>query len=238
MVSAEDTMQTTTALSSTNETADSTTTTTMVADSETPVKPGKIAQTARKEATTLLQDKMTTAKDEMKAKMVAAREEFKTKMVGIKDARKKAVATKIDGRINEINLKRTTQMTERLDRLTLILGKISTKEAALKTEGKTTTTLKADIAAAQTAIDAAKVAVDTQAAKDYVMTITTESVLKTSASTLVQQFMTDIKAVHAKVVAAQVAVAKAHGNGSKLTGTTPSPTITTTVTPVPTTTTP
>lgn len=173
-------------------------------------------------------------KSDLKDKMQQAREEFKTKMAAIKDQRKQQLIANLDIRIATMNKNRTSEMSERLTRLTSILGKISTKEASLKAEGKNTTTLASDIAAAQSAIDTASKAVSEQAAKDYTMNITTDAALKSAASTVIQQYKTDITAVFLKVKAAHQAVVKAYKDLGQLMGVTPTPSAAvTTVTPTP-----
>lgn len=170
---------------------------------------------------TALEEKKTArmeAIDAMKEKSMAAREEFKEKMKEIKDARKQKALTNLDSRISEMNKKRTTQMNERLERFTQIISKINSKEAVLKAAGKDTTNLVVDITSATTAIDAAKAAVEEQAAKDYLVEVTTEETLKSKASITIKEFMTDIKAVHQKVIDAQKAVVKASRNIGQLEG--------------------
>ena len=122
-------------------------------------------------------------------------------------------------------------MSQRIERLNAILNKISTRAAALKAEGKSTTSLEASIDAAQEAVDAAKLSVDAQAAKDYVVSVTTEDALKTNASTTVKQFMSDIKAVHKEVVDAQIEVKKIFSDLAKLAGEEPKVTPTVAATP-------
>lgn len=184
---------------------------------------------------TTLRTELKGAKEAMKTQISAARTAFREKLATIKDERKQTIAANLDTKINEINKKRTDEMSERLDRLSSILAKISTKEAALKAQGKNTATLELNIAAAQASIDAAKQAVSDQAAKDYVLVITTDPGLKNSASTLIRQFMTDIKAVHAKVVAAQLSVVKIYKDIGLLMGdkVTPSPTSAPSASPTP-----
>jgi len=176
--------------------------------------------------------RMMIEKDELKDKMMEARNGFKAKLQGIKDARKQKTVENIDSRISEMNKKRTDMMSEKLTRMTSILEKISAKATALKTEGKSTTTLEADILAATTAIDTAKTAVTDQAAKDYVMNVTTDAALKTGAKTLVTTFITDIKATMEKVILAQKAVAKAaRGAGLLMEKPSVTPTVTSVMTP-------
>ncbi len=159
--------------------------------------------------TSAAKSRMMIEKDVAKDKMMEARNGFKAKLQGIKDARKQKTVENIDSRISEMNKKRTTIMSERLERLTSILDKISAKAAALKAEGKSTTTIEADIILATAAIDTAKAAVAEQAAKDYVMDVTTDAALKTDAKETVATFITEIKATMEKVTLAQKAVVKA-----------------------------
>jgi hypothetical protein len=191
------------------------------------VAPAKKATTARQE--------LKDAKETMRETMVQARSDFKQKLSQIKDQRKQAIMTKLDNRINTINKNRTDKMTERIERLDSILGKISTDEATLKLQGTNTTLLHNDVTAAQTAIDAARQVVSDQAAKDYIMDVTTDDALKNAASTTIQEYITDMKAVYTKVVAAQSAVVKAHADLAKLEGVSPKPSqaVTPTVTETP-----
>lgn len=182
--------------------------------------------------TTTAKSRIMIEKDEMKDKMMEARNAFKAKLQGIKDEKKQKTVENIDSRISEMNKKRTDMMSEKITRMTSILEKISAKATTLKTEGKSTTTLEADILAATTAIDTAKTAVTDQAAKDYVMNVTTDAALKTGAKTLVTTFITDIKATMEKVTLAQKAVAKAaRGAGLLMEKPSVTPTVTSVMTP-------
>lgn len=162
---------------------------------------------------------ITKAKDEAKDKMMEAREAFKQKITEIKDQQKLNRITNLDSKLNQINKRRTDQMSEKLGRLTDILSRLSVKAAALKSDGKNTAALESSIETAQEAVDAAKTAVAEQAAKDYIITITTESALKTNASATVKQFSQDIKAVHKEVVEAQQAVRETFEELKELEGT-------------------
>lgn len=210
-------------------------TTTTTETNETSVTPTTTNTRLPKKPVAALREETKEAKSELKDKTSEARDDFKAKVSAIKDEKKKQIINNLDLRIGTINTNRTNEMTKILERLTTVLGKISTKEAALKSEGKNTTKLAADITSAQSAIDAAKQAVTEQAAKTYTMNITTDTALKSAASTTIQQFMTDMKAVRTKVLAAQQAVVKAYKDLGQLMGVTPtpSPSVTATVTPTP-----
>lgn len=216
-----------------------TTNTALQATDETPVAytPHEIKAmplTATEQTTTALHQELKETKETLHTQMKEARSDFKQKLSAIKDQRKQAIMTKLDNRINTINKNRTDKMSKRLERLDSILGKISTDEATLKLQGTNTTLLHNDIVLAQTALTSAKQAVTDQAAKDYVMDVTTDDALKTSASTTIQQYIADMKVVYQKVVAAQSTVVKAHTDLNKLEGVKPSPTeATTTITTTP-----
>ncbi len=210
----------------------STTSTTETSLAATSVTPTATTKREMLKVRPTIHEAMKDAKTELHDKMEAARTEFKTKVLEIKDAKKQSIVTNIDARINNINKNRTDEMSKRLERLTTILTKISTKEGELAAAGKNTATLKNDITNATAAINLAITAVSDQAAKDYVVTLTTDTALKTNVSSTIKQFMTDIKAVFTKVVAAQAAVLKAHTDLAKLTGVSPTPTTTVTTTPV------
>ncbi len=177
--------------------------------STTPKPPRTIPMEKTMSLTGDTKSRIMIEKDEMKNKMMEARTAFKEKLQGIKDARKQKTVENIDARISEMNKKRTDMMNEKFTRLSSILEKISAKVATLKAEGKSTITLETDITTATTAIQTAKDAVTTQAAKDYIMDVTTENALKTDAQEVVKTFIADMKITMGQVATAQKAVAKA-----------------------------
>lgn len=165
---------------------------------------------AQTTTTNTVREKRIEARDDLRNQITQARDDFKAKLAEIKDARKKAIVENIDTKIKTINENRTQEMLRHLDRLTIILAKVSSKEAALKSQGKDTTALLNSISLAKTAIESARTAVNAQALKTYTATITTDETLKTAITTLLTQFKLDIKTTHQLVVAAQKAVSAAH----------------------------
>ena len=153
-------------------------------------------------------DAMTQVRNEAKAMIQAKRDEFKTRMQTIKDQRKKLLVERIDTKLVLVNKNQTTRFTEVLGRLQGFLDKIN-KSAANQT-------VLSDIAAAQSAIDTAKSAVETQASKTYTMTITDDSTLKLNAGTTVSQLRLDLMAVYKLVIDAKQAVQKLHTDKSMI----------------------
>lgn len=175
----------------------------------TPTVPAN-TQTATNAATKLRQQKQllqdqkraafSKAKEEAKTLFQTRKEEFKIKLQAIKDQKKKVLAERIDAKLAEVNAKHTEKFLEILERLQGFLDKIK--------QSTTNTTVLADVAAAQTAIDTARTAVEAQALKTYVMTIADDATLKLNAGTTVKQLRLDLSAAHKLVVDAKQAVHK------------------------------
>lgn len=161
------------------------------------------ATTATDSATKLKQQMQlmqNTAKTQVQAENQVRREEFKEQVAIIKNQAKKALVEKIDTKLMEVNSVHTSRYTAILNTLQSFLDK-SSKTA-------TGTAMLVDIKAAQTAIDAAKTAVKTQSEKDYIITISDETTLRTNTGTIVSQFRLDLMAVHKLVIDAKQAVQK------------------------------
>lgn len=127
----------------------------------------------------------------VKEAVAAKREEFKTKLKTIRDEKKKVLLERIDTKLANANLKHTDRFAQVLSNLQAILDKMSTD---------------VDKTDAQSAIDTAKDAVETQAAKTYVITISTESALKSDVGAVTSQLRLDLSATHKLVIDAKQAV--------------------------------
>jgi len=140
-------------------------------------------------------------RNDLREARTSARVAFRAKLAQIKDTRKQALVDKIDTHIQEINTRRTTQMSEALIRLTAILDRINTKATA--STSQTSLDLITD---ARTKIVTANTAVDAQKDKDYVVQITTDSLLGQAVKTAFQSFSSDINTTHQTVVDARLSV--------------------------------
>lgn len=161
------------------------------------------------EKRTALKDKIQKQREAAKEKFSAKREAFKAKLETIKDEKKKAVVERIDTKMAEVNKNRTDRMSEILEKLTSILDKVKEKASALKEQGKDTSAADLAITQAQSALTTAQTALATQAGKEYVASISTESTLKNTVGKTVSQMQTDLRAVHKTVVDAKQAVQNA-----------------------------
>lgn len=149
----------------------------------------------RKDAKLELKEDKKERSDTLKEDIKLKRAEFKEKLAKIKDEKKQKIVEKLDIRFSEVNSKRTTQMTSNLDKMTTILDKLFDKGVNVATPSN----------AIQTALDAVKI----QAAKTYVISISTEANLKMDVGKVRSQLEADLKVVNELVVAARKAVAAA-----------------------------
>lgn len=137
-------------------------------------------------------------KEEAKGMVKAKRDEFKARIQTIKDQKKKALVERIDAKLLEVNKKHTDRFSEVLTKLQTHLDKISQTAKDEK--------VMADIETAQATIDAAKTAVESQAIKTYIITISTETALRSDVGAITSQLRQDLMATHKLVVDAKQAV--------------------------------
>lgn len=160
------------------------------------------AQTARKAEI----EKLRLAK---KAATDAAREEFLTQLATIKDLNKQEVAEKISDNLSMTNSKATDRMFAVLDKLEAVLAKVEDKITEAKTNGTDTSAQELEVTNAKTALEAAKDTVTTQAAKDYIITVGTDTTLRSDISTVVNQQKQDLRTTYETVRSARQAVRQA-----------------------------
>lgn len=146
----------------------------------------------RKEAKMELKDDKKERRETLKEDIKLKRTEFKEKLAKIKDQKKQKIVEKLDTRFNEVNAKRTAQMTTNLDKMTKILDKLFDRGVNVATPSNSI----------QTALEA----VQAQAAKTYVISISTEDKLKLDVGKVRSQLELDLKSVNELVIAARKAV--------------------------------
>lgn len=174
--------------------------------------------------------RMQEQQAERKEATMEKREAFTEKITEVKDQRKQVALENLDERIVVINKVITDRMLKNLDTMEEILGRIQTKVDGVDDD---TTVVQTAIDEAKIAIDAARVTVEDQQAKEYVLEISNETALKTDARTLIQQLKADLKMTHEVVKGAREAVVMAAREMAKVMGEKPAPstTIAPTVTP-------
>jgi len=148
-------------------------------------------------------------RQEAKEKFATKREEFKTKLLEIKNKNKQLIVERIDKRITALNKKHTDRFNSLLEKLSSILDRIETKSSELESGGVNVTTLSVAIQNARDAIDVAQTEVESQAGKDYIIVINTESNLGEVVSSAFKEFRDDMKALQDSVKVARDAVKNA-----------------------------
>lgn len=169
-----------------------------------------------------LKDRMQEQRSTMKAK----REEFKQRLQTIRDEKKKAVVERLDNKLSQVNEKRTNRMLEYLERLSPILTKIKERTSFAKSSGKDTTAVDTAIASAEATLTNAQNAATTQAEKEYVITIDSQTLRNTVGKTT-SQLQSDLQIVHKAVVDAKQKVIAAARELAKV-GQTPKNSVSTT----------
>ncbi len=144
---------------------------------------------------TELKEKIKEQRDLAKEKFKTRREEFKEKLNEISDQKKQAIITRVDARLASVNEKTTDKLTQALIRLDEVLAKLSDQTATAKANGKDTTKTDAAIIDAEKTIEVAKTAVQAQAGKEYIATITDETGLGEAISSVTKQLRADLKVV-------------------------------------------
>lgn len=152
--------------------------------------------------------------------IIKHRFERREKLNAIRDERKKAMVERVDEKISAMNQTHTARFSTVLEKLMMILNKISDRAQNVKKipAGISTSAVDSAIADAKTAIDAAKAAVATQAAKSYIIEVASEAALRTTVGSVVSMFRKDIRDVHKNVVDAKQAVQRAEKELVKVRG--------------------
>lgn len=179
---------------------------------------GSTVTTTKQTAVQEQRDLMMKNKLETKAMMQDKKEQFKAKLQIIRDERKKALVERIDEKISTMNKTSTARFSAVLEKLMMVLDRITQKAQVTKAKGVDTSMADQAIVAAKTAIDAAKAAVAGQSAKTYSIDVVSETTLKTTVGSTVSMFRKDLSTVHKLVIDAKQAVQKAEKELAKSRG--------------------
>jgi hypothetical protein len=152
-----------------------------------------------KRANILTSWKATDAKSAQQ--LTAALTAFKQKTVTIRDAKKKAAVVRIQDKLTDINTRRIAWAKQMLTLMSNLADKVSQRAQ--------TPEAKRLAAAADTAISAAMDTVTAQSAKQYVISITTETKLKADTEAVRKQMAADHVLIETAVKTANQALVKA-----------------------------
>ncbi len=137
------------------------------------------------------------------------RQEFKTRALEIRDKNKQEIVKRIDNRITTLNKKHTERFTKLLDKLSSILDRIEVKSTELENEEVNVSEVDVLVQIARDAIEVAQNEVESQASKDYVIELDSESNLGQVVSAAFNEFKDDMAVVRDSVKVARDAVHEA-----------------------------
>ena len=172
---------------------------------------------------------LETSQSRAKLNTETARKAFTAKLSTLKDSKKKSIAASLDIKIGELNKKRTTTMLAFLSKMQEVLDKIITRSSIAAKAGKDTSTLDSSVTVAQAAVASALTAVNTQAGKTYVASVTNDATLKNDMETTMKSLKADLDIVNGLIETAKKSVYNAYMELAKvMEEPVTSPTVTTT----------
>lgn len=145
-------------------------------------------------------------KEQYRLKVVEMKANYKEGLKNIKNEDKKISVEKIVDRIQELNTKTTDNLSDKIDQIENVLVSIKSRIDKAENKGLDVSSVKIEVGKAEATITLAREAISAQAKKVYEVNITDEANLKTEMKNLRDTFSNDIKAVHAVIKVAHVAV--------------------------------
>lgn len=147
-----------------------------------------------------------TIKEEAKNKIEEIKTKFKESLSVIKDENKKKSAENIINSINDLNVKLTDQLLDKITQIENVLVGVESRIQKGEEKGLDMSKSKDLVSKAKESISSSKKAILAQSEKTYTTTVTDEITLKSKIKGVRDTFKTDIKNVRETVVNAHKAV--------------------------------
>jgi len=169
------------------------------------------AETSRK--TTSLEQRIDTRIQKIdtrissrEAKMATREAALKAKLEAFRDKKKVEIATRVNTNLNKVNQNQTTLMQKHLDAMSTLLNKIEARVNQGTPDIKDPAGAKNAIADARIRIASASTAVKSQSEKDYTISVTSESKVRSDAQAKREELYKDIMALRKQIIDARQAV--------------------------------
>ena len=164
--------------------------------------------------------KFEARKEEAKNKFEADREVMKTRLLKIKDERKKQAVEKIANQIKELNERTLNQLSEKLDKIGKVLGRITSRADKAESRGLDVSSVRTAVLSAEKTITDARESITLQAAKTYtvLMATSTDGTLKKDVGGARQALHADLVKVKDMVKSAHEATRNAATTLAKIKG--------------------
>lgn len=152
---------------------------------------------------------VATKREEAHESAEHKKEAFHEKIKTFRDAQTKQIVGQIQEKIEVAHEARLKKFSDALTRMNELLERLTSLTQEQKADGKNTASVDTAIATAQAAIATAQSAIAAQAAKEYVVTVTSEEGVKQDIGVVRKTLESDLSKVHTTVVAARKAVQSA-----------------------------
>src|SRR3989344_4107716 len=147
----------------------------------------------------MAKDQVEKKKEEFKAKLEEKREEVKKRLEGIKDSKKRKTAEHLYDALNKVNDRITKHFEKVTDKLTEAVERIEQRADKAAANGQDVAEVRAKIAEAKAAIEAARSSVQTQAGKVYEFQADNAQELKTDIQAERDRLRADLEAVKTSI---------------------------------------
>ncbi len=153
-----------------------------------------------------LKTRVEQKREELKTRVETKREELKQRLEKVKDERKKQAVERIDRQMDELNDRLLKHYLSVLGKLSDVLVRISARADRAEEKGVDVAAVRTAIDVANSAIAAARSAIETQSGKTYTVQVSTEEGLKNDVGTARQALHNDLAMVRSVVKAAHESV--------------------------------
>ena len=153
--------------------------------------------------------RMDAEKAELQGEIQDKREALRAQLQKVKDERRREVVERIDVRLDELNARMLDHFSNVLDRLEDVLERIASRADKAEGRGLDVSTVRTAITDALSSITSARTAVQVQAGKTCIVTVTTENNLRVDVGKARKCLHDNLTVVREAVKAAKEAVRKA-----------------------------
>lgn len=176
---------------------------------QTATTPGQIRKGAAKERLAQRREITSERIDNLKERIATREAALKERLAKFKDKQKAQIIDRIGNTLNNINSNWVEHANRFLVNLTRILDRLQEKVNAQATSGKDATSTNSAIANAKAKIASASAAVASQSAKEYTVSISSESAAKAEIKSTRESFQSDWEKIRRMLIDARQAVGKA-----------------------------
>ncbi|OGY58953.1 MAG: hypothetical protein A3E61_02490 [Candidatus Colwellbacteria bacterium RIFCSPHIGHO2_12_FULL_43_12] len=153
--------------------------------------------------------RMDAEKAELQGEIQDKREALRAQLQKVKDERRREVVERIDVRLDELNARMLDHFSNVLDRLEDVLERIASRADKAEGRGLDVSTVRTAITDALSSITSARTAVQVQAGKTCIVTVTTENNLRVDVGKARKCLHDNLTVVREAVKAAKEAVRRA-----------------------------